>query len=244
MNLVILATVALSAAALCPSRSLARRATTRRLAAGGDGENEPSLAARAAWVGAEVFGKVASAVRADDAPPAAAAAALVAPASREEARARLRADYERAYFVAGVMDEGLYAADCVFADDIAAFSGRERFVANLANLGALVSEFDVRLLGAAGDGGDDALVEGADDRARWTLTGRVLVKLRLRLPWKPVLAWVWKVTHAFEEREPSAAEPRARVVCVDHRESWEISTLAGVAQVFRPGPEAPLTKQL
>ena len=110
-------------------------------AGGDDGENEPSLAARAAWVGAEVFGKVASAVRADDAPPAAAAAALVAPASREEARARLRADYERAYFVAGVMDEGLYAADCVFADDIAAFSGRERFVANLANLGALVSEF-------------------------------------------------------------------------------------------------------
>ena len=227
-----------AAAAFVRPHSIARRATPRL--AGGDGDEEPSLAARAAWVGAEVFGKVASAVRADDAPPAA-GAALVAPASRSEARARLLADYERAYFVAGVMDEGLYAEDCVFADDIASFSGRERFVDNLANLGALVSEFDVRLLGAASDGGDDALVEGADDRARWTLTGRVLVKLRLRLPWKPVLAWVWKVTHAFEEREPSSAEP-ASVVCVDHRESWEISTLAGVAQVFRPGPEAPLTR--
>ena len=75
-----------------------------------------------------------------------------------------------------------------------------------------------------------------------SVSTKLLVKLQLGLPWKPVLAWVWKVTHAFEEREPSAAEPRARVVCVDHRESWEISTLAGVAQVFRPGPEAPLTR--
>ena len=56
-----------AAAAFVRPHSIARRATPRL--AGGDGDEEPSLAARAAWVGAEVFGKVASAVRADDAPP-------------------------------------------------------------------------------------------------------------------------------------------------------------------------------
>ena len=38
------------------------------------------------------------------------------------------------------MDVALYSEDCLFADDIASFKGRDRFVANLANLGALVDQ--------------------------------------------------------------------------------------------------------
>jgi hypothetical protein len=56
---------------------------------------------------------------------------------------------------------------------------------------------------------------------------RVMVKLQLNLPWKPVLAWPWSVTHVFS----------ARGLIAEHIEGWEIDPAAGVAQVFRPAPK-------
>ena len=49
-----------------------------------------------------------------------------------------------------------------------------------------------------------------------------------------VLAWVWRVTHVFEEAEAAARGGDGAVRVVEHLESWEISPLAGVLQVFRP----------
>jgi hypothetical protein len=85
-------------------------------------DDPPSPLSKAAWFGAEVFGKAAKALQPASAPVASTPVAPP-PTSRAEAKTRLLADYERSYFVSGAMDEGLYAEDCLFADDIASFGG-------------------------------------------------------------------------------------------------------------------------
>ena len=64
---------------------------------------------------------------------------------------------------------------------------------------------------------------------------KLMVKLRLALPWSPVLAWPWGVEHVLEERNGT-------VVVVRHLESWDVSAGEGVRQLFRSGPPGALTK--
>jgi hypothetical protein len=54
---------------------------------------------------------------------------------------------------------------------------------------------------------------------------RVLVKLQLKLPWEPVLAWPWGVEHVYNPETGRIAE---------HVESWEIAPMDGVMQVRTP----------
>ena len=58
-----------------------------------------------------------------------------------------------------------------------------------------------------------------------TLTARksrVLVKLKLRLPWKPKLTWLWGVKHVF-------GDDGVRIV--EHIEDWEIDAMKGLRMV-------------
>jgi len=57
-----------------------------------------------------------------------------APISRDELVERLRADYDRNYFLTGDVDVPLYTDDCEFADPFTSFRGRQRFVQNLKKL--------------------------------------------------------------------------------------------------------------
>lgn len=184
----------------------------------GESAQEPAagLGLKAVWQATEAFGKVASLVR--GAPDAAPDGVALAPASIDEAVARLRADYERDYFISGEVDEALYAEDCEFADPFASFRGRQRFVDNLRNLaGGFITDARIRTL--------DTSLERDGERPSYTT--RLLVKLQLALPWRPVLAWVWGVEHVFD--------PRTALV-VQHIERWEVSPGEGVRQLFRPGP--------
>lgn len=197
------------------ARSAGARARARVLAR----EEEPTLASKGAWYAAELFGKVAALGRQGAAAPS----LKGPPKSLREAVARLEADYERSYFILGRMDEALYAADCEFADPFVSFKGTERFVANLANLaGGFITDSRVRTLSAGADGPADA---------RPSYTTRLLVKLRLALPWRPVLAWVWGVTHEFDAET---------LLVVRHVERWEVSAAEGVRQLLTPGPERGL----
>ena len=55
---------------------------------------------------------------------------------------RLRADYDRNYFLTGDIDVPLYTEDCEFADPFTSFRGRQRFVQNLKPFG-FDSEFQM-----------------------------------------------------------------------------------------------------
>ena len=54
---------------------------------------------------------------------------------------------------------------------------------------------------------------------------KVMVKLELNLPWKPVLAWPWGVKYLID--------PDTFLI-TSHIESWDIAPWEGVKQIFRP----------
>lgn len=120
------------------------------------------------------------------------------------------------------MDRLCYAEDCVFSDPFVSFEGRDRFVDNLQNLGSFITEYDVKQLGydvvqEGGDGDGD----GSDGPRVDT---KVMVKLELNLPWKPILAWPWGVRYDID--------PETFLIN-NHKESWDIDPWEGVKQIFK-----------
>lgn len=135
----------------------------------------------------------------------------LSPRSMSETLERIKIDNDRSYFLSGRVDEEIYDPNCVFRDPFVAFEGRERFVTNLANLGSFITKYDARVLEYTEV---DAL----------TIQTKIMVKLELNLPWKPILAWPWGVKYTID--------PQTYRI-VDHEESWDIEPWEGVKQIFR-----------
>jgi len=53
---------------------------------------------------------------------------------------------------------------------------------------------------------------------------KLMVKLELNLPWRPILAWPWGVTYTLDSDT---------FLITKHVESWDISLWKGVQQIFR-----------
>jgi hypothetical protein len=100
-------------------------------------------------------------------------------------------------------------------NDRSYFEGRDRFVDNLANLGSFITKYSAKML--------DYQAEGT------TVKTRVMVKLELNLPWKPVLAWPWGVTYEIDGET---------LLITAHKENWEIEPFEGVKQIFRKATTA------
>eukprot|EP00965_Chrysotila_dentata_P102107 3370524-Pleurochrysis_carterae.AAC.1 len=111
------------------------------------------------------------------------------------------------------MDVSLYAEDCEFADPFVSFKGRQRFQDNLQNLAGgcslLVLPTVTECMRFRFPAKQKQLAQF--ERWLWPLAAsgvptsyktRLLVKLQLGLPWKPVLAWPWGVEHVFDPVRP------------------------------------------
>ena len=61
-----------------------------------------------------------------------------------------------------------------------------------------------------------------------TYTTKLLVKLRLGLPWSPVLAWPWGVKHVFDAESG---------LIIEHIESWDVSAGEGVRMLLSSGKD-------
>ncbi|KAH8093336.1 DUF2358-containing protein [Aureococcus anophagefferens] len=212
-----------SRAACLRNRLLPKTTHTLRSARrAGPTDDEPSLGVKGAWFAAELFGKAAALTKGA---PAAPLSTAQPPRSVDEACKRLAADEgaDGPYFLTGIMDAACYDDDCEFADPFVSFKGRARFEENLANLGGgFISDASIRTLGT--------------ERTASSYTTKLMVKLRLALPWQPVLAWPWGVEHVLDVREDE-------VVVVRHLESWDVSAAEGVRQLFRAGPPGPLSRK-
>ena len=139
----------------------------------------------------------------------------------------------------------------VFSDDFASFTGFTRFKQNLSTLALLTRDYSVRVLSF------DVDDHGEGDCLNATASTRALVCLELKLPWRPVLKWVWKVKHVLtripshleDDDENTSNQTSTRgdtekisrenyVHVVEHVESWEIDKDKGVALLFKPGPDS------
>jgi len=166
--------------------------------------------AKASWYAVEQFGKLVNkggtskALKEID--------ATKPPSSAKETLERIKLDNDREYFLSGQVDSLIYDKDCIFADPFVSFSGRDRFVENLSNLGSVITKYSARMLKY--DVSDDGLV----------VDTKVMVKLELNLPWKPILAWPWGVRYDIDEET---------FLVTNHKESWDIAAMEGVKQIFR-----------
>lgn len=200
---------------------------------GNDGDM--NLLTKSSWYAVEWFGKAFG--RATDGspmpPPSTTTTAVGTagsvdtsqpPTSLRETMERIRIDNDRAYFLSGDMDVQIYDEDCLFADPFVSFRGRDRFVENLANLGSFIIQYDVKILNANDEKKRKEEDDDDDDRTTTSVSTRFMVKLKLNLPWKPILAWPWGVTYEID--------PDSNLV-IRHEESWEIEPWEGVKQIFR-----------
>ena len=80
-------------------------------------QKDVGVGAKAVWFATEAFGKLAAKAKGDVAPPPL-PDEVVGVLSRTEVEARLRADWDRQYFISGDIDLGCYEADCEFADPL------------------------------------------------------------------------------------------------------------------------------
>lgn len=133
----------------------------------------------------------------------------------------IRADFSlRAYFVTGVLSDGIYAEDCYFGDPTIAFTGRELWKRNLALLVPFLEEPSIEL--QALDVVDlSNSSRGALLKARWVL------RTGLRLPWRPYV-----VVNGSTEYELVAPENNR---IVRHVEAWDVDGWEALALLFRPG---------
>jgi len=159
---------------------------------------------KASWFAVEAFGKAFGSNKSGSATAGTAISLDKPPASIDETLQRIRADNEREYFLSGRVDELIYDEDCVFADPFVSFRGRDRFVENLKNLGSFITEYSARPLQYEVEEGNGAVET------------KFMVKLRLNLPWEPVLAWPWGVRCEID--------PETNLVVL-HRESWDVEPL-------------------
>ncbi len=180
------------------------------------------LGLKAAWYAAEAAGNAVGAAKAATGKETAAAAtpaSSTSPLAWADAVDAIRADYEQVYFVSGRGDLAAYAPDCYFADPFAGFTGTDRFVRNVSNLGSTLSDVKLSLTSFEADEAARTV------RTAWKFSGVVNA-----LPWRPRLAAAGSTTHTVDQDS-------GRVV--RHIEAWSSSPGQVVAALIRPAAEVP-----
>ena len=181
-------------------------------------QKEMNPLTRASWYGVEAFGKLfgrtSQSQQGNELPSSETLHLKEPPLSLQETLERIRLDTDRSYFLSGQVDTFIYDEDCLFADPFVSFRGRDRFVDNLQNLGSFITKYSAKLLEYSSSSSDgDAQVNT-----------KLMVKLELNLPWKPVLAWPWGVKYIIDTDT---------FLVTKHIESWDIDPFEGVKQIFR-----------
>jgi len=198
-----------SIASSARARARARRTTTTTRAR----DDDADAGLRAAWHGAEALGNLIGATRATT--TRATTAATATAMTRASALEAIRADYAEEYFVSGRGAMAAYARDCEFADPFASFRGLDRFRANVANLGGMMREVDLRI---------ESFEETEDGvQTEWRFS------CVLDLPWRPMLAASGGTTHVLNDEN--------RVV--RHYERWDVDPRKVLGQLLRPASKIP-----
>lgn len=171
---------------------------------------------KASWYAVEAFGKVfgSSSPKLSESGSNNVVDKSRPPNTIDETIRRIRDDNERQYFLSGQIDALIYDTDCIFADPFVSFTGRDRFMENLQNLGSFITKYSAKPI--------SYIVENEDSSENPVVITKFMVKLELNLPWRPVLAWPWGVKCIID---------RSTNVIIAHEESvsmsWSYRKLAG-----------------
>ncbi|KAM7476914.1 hypothetical protein LguiB_024157 [Lonicera macranthoides] len=143
----------------------------------------------------------------------------------------LKSDYAEAYFVTGfnvelttllspsyigVFTSAIYAEDCIFEDPTIKFRGKELYSRNLKLLVPFFDQPSITL---------QKIEKGNDSGANFVLASWSL-RTYLKLPWKPLISIDGSTIYDLDDD----------LKIVKHAESWSISALEAVGQIFTPTP--------
>ncbi|KAM7472689.1 hypothetical protein LguiA_010872 [Lonicera macranthoides] len=126
----------------------------------------------------------------------------------------LKSDYAEAYFVTGVFTSAIYAEDCIFEDPTIKFCGKELYSRNLKLLVPFFDQPSITL---------QKIEKGNDSGANFVLASWSL-RTYLKLPWKPLISIDGSTIYDLDDD----------LKIVKHAESWSISALEAVGQIFTP----------
>ncbi|XP_039140922.1 uncharacterized protein LOC120278083 isoform X1 [Dioscorea cayenensis subsp. rotundata] len=129
----------------------------------------------------------------------------------------LRSDFDRAYFLTGNFTSDAYAEDCLFEDPTIKFRGKERYSENL-NLLAAFLEFPSLEL---------ETIEKVHKYEMDSVQATWKLRTYLNFPWKPLISIKGTTTYDLDKE----------FKIVRHAESWNISALEAVRQIFKAGPQ-------
>ncbi|KAF8039020.1 hypothetical protein BT93_B1538 [Corymbia citriodora subsp. variegata] len=124
----------------------------------------------------------------------------------------LASDYEKAYFVTGVFSSAIYAEDCIFEDPTIRFRGKRLYERNLKLLVPFFDQPSI-ILHSIQKGDDETYI-----LARWKL------RTYLKLPWWPLISIDGKTVYELDDN----------FAIIRHAESWNVSALEAIGQIFTP----------
>lgn len=124
----------------------------------------------------------------------------------------IKSDYDNAYFVTGNFTSSIYAENCIYADPTIKFRGRELYARNLK---LLVPFFDCASI-ILQKIEKDIVSDTNFVMASWKL------RTNLKLPWRPLISINGSTTYELDEDYK----------IVRHVESWDVSAVEAVLQIF------------
>ncbi|TKY52142.1 hypothetical protein E2542_SST23662 [Spatholobus suberectus] len=124
----------------------------------------------------------------------------------------IESDYDNAYFVTGNFTSSIYAENCIFEDPTIKFRGRELYVRNLK---LLVPFFDCASIIL------QKIEKDVDSDTNFVLASWKL-RTNLKLPWRPLISIDGSTIYELNED----------CKIVKHVESWNVSALEAVLQIF------------
>ncbi|XP_052302410.1 uncharacterized protein LOC18110988 isoform X5 [Populus trichocarpa] len=132
----------------------------------------------------------------------------------------LKSDYENAYFVtAGVFTSAIYDEDCVFEDPTIKFQGTKLYSRNLK---LLVPFFDCPSIGL------QDIEKGVNSETYFVLA-RWKLRTYLKFPWRPLISIDGSTVYELDNK----------LKIVRHAESWNVSALEAIGQIFTPSFDRP-----
>ncbi|XP_052191999.1 uncharacterized protein LOC127801160 isoform X2 [Diospyros lotus] len=126
----------------------------------------------------------------------------------------LESDYKNAYFVTGVFTCSIYSEDCLFEDPTIQFRGTELYSRNLK---LLVPFFDCPSISL------QKIEEGVSSEGNFVLASWKL-RTHLRLPWRPLISIHGSTVYDLDDK----------FKIIRHSESWDVSAIEAIAQIFTP----------
>ncbi|KAI3728261.1 hypothetical protein L6452_16894 [Arctium lappa] len=132
----------------------------------------------------------------------------------------LESDYNNAYFVTGNFTSGIYAEECIFEDPTIRFRGKELYSRNLK---LLVPFFELPSISLQS-------IKKVLDSETESIMASWRLRTYLKLPWRPLISIDGTTVYDLDNQ--------FRIV--KHVESWSVSPLEAIGQIFTPSSGGPV----